>query len=403
MKRHAACALVALALLAAPVFAQAPAQAPTEENELNAALTLDTPAESAKAIRAFIAKHPESKLLPAARFVLARALLVSEAPSKEIVDEAKLAFTAAPALDPNIIQARVELLYHIVVLLRDRKEQLDGARDLVKTMADGIPADPRADGLRQVLRLLDASIASTQGKRDEAISIVRAVVAEDPDNQAAQLSLAEELEKAGRADEAIDAYVRAETVFTGDKIDGAPLRALYQKKNGSLAGLDAKLAEARSASVKRIALDDRRVEMPAPDWELKDLAGASVKLSGLKGQVVVLDFWATWCPPCRVELPHIEALHGEYAGKNVRVIAVNCEGADDVESWEKLVKSFVTRNKFTFTVVNDFQLALNESYQITALPTVVVIDKTGTIRYVNRGFSPAIPEILRAQIDSLSN
>jgi thiol-disulfide isomerase/thioredoxin len=389
---------LALALPVTPVFAQA-----DEETELKAAVQMDSPVDAAKAVREFITKHPQSPLIPAAHFVLTRALLGADAPSKEIVEEARQTLALVPASEPGLVQARSETVYGVVSKLIERKEMLGAAHELVKTASDSLPADPDADQLRRAFRLIDASILSAEGKRDEAIAAIQKVVAEDPDSQAALITLAEELAKAGRNEEAIDAYVRAESVFDGDKVDGAALRELYKKKNGSLEGLDTRLATAHTASLKRVALDARRVEQAAPDWELKDLNGEAIKLSALKGQVVVLDFWATWCPPCREELPHIQALHGDYTGKNVRILAVNCEGAQDAASWEKIVRSFVLKNKYTFTIVNDLEYKVNEAYKVDAFPTVFVIDKAGTVRYVNNGYEPSIREILKAQIDSLAN
>jgi thiol-disulfide isomerase/thioredoxin len=402
MKRLFATALVAVAL-AASLPAPAPAQTPDEDADLRAAARVESPAERVKALRLFNAKHPVNKFTAAAHYLLTKALVEAKAPAKEIVEEAKLTLALLPSTDPDIVRFRIETVFDVTAELVRRKEMLDAAREVVKIAADALPADPEADGLRHALSLMDATILSAAGKRDEAVATIRKVVAADPDNQPALVALAEELKRAGRADEAIDAYVGAEAAFDGEPVDGAALRELYRAKHGSLDGLDAKLAAARAASLKRLALDARRVDTPAPDWELAALDGTKVKLSDLKGKVVVIDFWATWCPPCREELPHIQALDGEYAGKSVRVVAVNNEGAADAATWDKIVRSFVATNKYTFTVVNDLDAKVNEAYGVDALPSVFVIDKTGRIRYYNRGFNPSIREVLRAQIDSLSN
>lgn len=394
-------ALLVLTLLTVPGLALA-AQTPEEDSALRAATAIQEPKDAVKALDAFIAKYPSSKLVPAAHFLLTKALIASEAPTKRILDEAKMTLSLLSPAEESLLEYRIETVYRATSALIERKEQLDGARELVKIAVDGLPKDPRAGQLRRALLVIDASVLSTAGKRDEAIAELQQVVSEDADSQLALLSLAEELGKAGRTDEAIEAYVRAESVFEGEQVDGAALRALYTKKNGSLEGLDAKLAKARGESLERVALDARRVEAAAPDWQLTDLNGAPVKLSDLKGQVVVLDFWATWCPPCREELPHIQALHEKYAGKQVRIIAVNCEGAQDRAQWEKLVRSFVLSNKLTMTVVNDLDYEVNQAYGIDAFPTVLVIDKAGTIRYFNDGYTPSIGEILSAQIESLS-
>src|ERR1044071_5987501 len=97
--------LLALALIlpVTPVFAQA-----DEEAELKAAMQLDSPADAVKAVREFLAKHPQSPLIPAAHFVPTRALLGADAPSKELVEEARQTLALAPSDEPGLIQARSE-------------------------------------------------------------------------------------------------------------------------------------------------------------------------------------------------------------------------------------------------------------------------------------------------------
>jgi thiol-disulfide isomerase/thioredoxin len=400
MTAHIARAVLALAILVAPGPALV-AQTPEEDAALRAASSIESPAEAVTALEAFIARYPQGKTAPAAHFLLTRALLGAGAPAAKIVEQTNRALALLPAADESMLEYRLELVFGVTAELVRRGEQLDGARAIVKAGGDGLAADGSAQRLRRALKVLDATVLSAMGKREEAVASLGQVLADDPDVQMALVALGDTLEQMGRADEAIDARVRAESVFNGREVDPAPLRALYLKRHGSLDGLDARLAAAREVSLRRVALDARRVETPAPDWELKDLAGATVKLSALKGQVVVLDFWATWCPPCRQEMPHIQALHDEYAGKGVRILAVNVEGTPDLARWDKLVRDYVATTKLTVTVVNDFDYKVNQAYKVVAFPTVLVIDKTGTIRYANQGYNPAVREILKAQIESL--
>jgi len=104
-----------------------------------------------------------------------------------------------------------------------------------------------------------------------------------------------------------------------------------------------------------------------------------VALSSLAGQVVVLNFWATWCKPCEEEMPDLEIFHHESAGK-ARVIAV---GADARESPEKMAE-FVKQMNLTFSVVND-QGAGAERYRIIGLPTSFFIDRKGIVRTKHQG------------------
>jgi peroxiredoxin/outer membrane lipoprotein-sorting protein len=114
------------------------------------------------------------------------------------------------------------------------------------------------------------------------------------------------------------------------------------------------------------------VGKPAPDFTLRDLAGDSVGLRELRGQVVVLDFWATWCGPCRIDMPRIEALHTELKGEGLRVFGVNGEDA-------QVARAYLDRNGYTFPTLSDPGMSVSRLYQVSAIPTAVVIDKEGNI------------------------
>jgi peroxiredoxin/outer membrane lipoprotein-sorting protein len=114
------------------------------------------------------------------------------------------------------------------------------------------------------------------------------------------------------------------------------------------------------------------VGKPAPDFKLQDLAGGSVALKDLRGQVVVLDFWATWCGPCRIDMPRIEALHKELREKGLRVFGVNGEEA-------QIARAYLDRNGYTFPTLSDPGMTVSKLYEVNALPTAVVIDKEGKV------------------------
>jgi peroxiredoxin len=111
---------------------------------------------------------------------------------------------------------------------------------------------------------------------------------------------------------------------------------------------------------------------PAPDFTLPNLAGNTVALKQLRGQIVVLDFWATWCGPCRIDMPRIEALHQELKDKGLRVFGVNGEDTN-------VARSYVERNGYTFPTLSDSGMQVAQLYEVNALPTAVVIDKEGKI------------------------
>ncbi|HEU5247888.1 MAG TPA: TlpA disulfide reductase family protein [Candidatus Udaeobacter sp.] len=112
---------------------------------------------------------------------------------------------------------------------------------------------------------------------------------------------------------------------------------------------------------------------PAPDWELKNLEGKVVKLSEFRGKVVILDFWATWCGPCRVEIPHFVELQKQYRDKGLAVIGVSLD-----EQGPEVVKKFVKQFGVNYPVVIGNE-KIADAYGIEGLPTTFVIDRHGRI------------------------
>jgi cytochrome c biogenesis protein CcmG/thiol:disulfide interchange protein DsbE len=114
----------------------------------------------------------------------------------------------------------------------------------------------------------------------------------------------------------------------------------------------------------------------APEWALQSLDGEEVTLSGLRGQVVILNFWATWCPPCRSEMPAIEEIHRAYRDQGLAVVAVNVQQA------EGQIQAFVDEMGLTFPVLPDSYGSVSKRYLIKSLPTTFIIERTGTIREI---------------------
>ena len=118
---------------------------------------------------------------------------------------------------------------------------------------------------------------------------------------------------------------------------------------------------------------------PAPDFTLVDLKGNEVALSDFRGKTVFINFWATWCPPCRAEMPEIEAVHQEYKDKGVVVLGV------DISEPENTVRQYIQKGGFSWTIVLDSTGEVARNYQIAAIPTSFFIDREGIIRAVNIG------------------
>ncbi len=117
----------------------------------------------------------------------------------------------------------------------------------------------------------------------------------------------------------------------------------------------------------------------APSFTLIDLEGNQVSLSDFRGETVFVNFWATWCPPCRAEMPDIEAVYQEYKDKGVVVIGV------DILEPEDVVRQFVEQGGYSWIFVLDTSGEVAANYEIAAIPTSFFIDREGIIQAVNIG------------------
>jgi thiol-disulfide isomerase/thioredoxin len=114
---------------------------------------------------------------------------------------------------------------------------------------------------------------------------------------------------------------------------------------------------------------------PAPGWELKDVDGKPVNFSSFKGKVVVLDFWATWCPPCRSEIPGYVKLQEKYKDKGLVIIGVSLDQAGP-----DVVKKFIGDFHLNYQVVMGDEAVVQAFGGVEGIPTTFIIDRTGKIR-----------------------
>ena len=119
----------------------------------------------------------------------------------------------------------------------------------------------------------------------------------------------------------------------------------------------------------------------APGWQLRDLSGKTVKLSDFKGKVVILDFWATWCPPCRKEIPGFIDLQKKYADKGLVVVGVSLD-----EQGAAIVQPFVKQLGMTYPVVLGDGQVVAAYGGIEAIPTTFIIDRQGKVVTVHQGY-----------------
>ena len=121
---------------------------------------------------------------------------------------------------------------------------------------------------------------------------------------------------------------------------------------------------------------------PAPAFSLNSLAGEQGTLSQYKGQVVMVNFWATWCGPCQQEMPLLDQMYKKYRPAGFTLIGVN------VDKEAPAVKELLARKPVSFPVLLDPANQVSKAYHVDEMPSSVIIDRKGAIRYIHRGYKP---------------
>jgi peroxiredoxin len=133
----------------------------------------------------------------------------------------------------------------------------------------------------------------------------------------------------------------------------------------------------------------------APEIALTDLTGKKVDLASLAGKVVIIDFWATWCAPCREELPELEKFHQKYGSKGLAIVGVS------VDKEAGGIKDFLGKLKVTFPVVHDAGHAVSGKYGPPRMPSSYIVDRKGIVRYVHGGYRAGDAAEFEKQIQEL--
>lgn len=134
---------------------------------------------------------------------------------------------------------------------------------------------------------------------------------------------------------------------------------------------------------------------PAPDFTLKSRSGENIKLSELRGQVVMINFWASWCGPCRQEMPILDQLYQRYEPMGFTLLGVNVE--EDSAAAEKVLREIPV----SFPVLYDSKNQVSENYQVRAMPSTFLIDRDGKVRYLHKGYKPGYEEDYQQQVREL--
>ena len=142
-----------------------------------------------------------------------------------------------------------------------------------------------------------------------------------------------------------------------------------------------------------------RIGAPALEYVTTSLEGDSVSLASMRGEVVLLNLWATWCLPCRTETPYLQSISETYGHRGLRVVGVS----QDVGNAREDIRAFVEQFGVTYTILHDPQMRGLDLYQVNGLPGTFLIDREGILRWMQYGpIREGDPAFLQALDDALS-
>jgi peroxiredoxin len=133
----------------------------------------------------------------------------------------------------------------------------------------------------------------------------------------------------------------------------------------------------------------------APDFTLRTAAGGNLRLQEQRGQVVMVNFWASWCAPCRVEMPHLNKLHDKYRASGLVLLGVNVD-----EDADKAVGA-ASKWGVKFPVLLDAEKKVSRLYDLSSMPSTVLIDRDGKVRYLHRGYREGYEDTYEKQVREL--
>ena len=134
---------------------------------------------------------------------------------------------------------------------------------------------------------------------------------------------------------------------------------------------------------------------PAPDFTLRTLDGKNLRLGEQRGRVVMVNFWATWCGPCRLEMPHLNRLYTKYRASGFVLFGVN------VDEDTRNAAAAASKMGLEFPVLPDADKKVSKQYDLSAMPSTVLIDRDGKVRHVHRGYREGFETVYDQQIRTL--
>jgi thiol-disulfide isomerase/thioredoxin len=182
----------------------------------------------------------------------------------------------------------------------------------------------------------------------------------------------------------------------------AVLKEIWMSRKGSDEGFSEYLAALEAEGMKEIMEEQKKkmINEAAPDFSLVDLAGNTVRLSDYRGKVVVVDFWATWCGPCKASFPAVQKVVDRYSSDdNVKFLFIDTR--ETAADKRQNAINFLEETKYTFHVLLDNDSKVNESFKVTGIPTKFVIDGKGKIRFNVVGVSGTTDEMIQELVSMI--
>ncbi|MCA9750954.1 MAG: TlpA family protein disulfide reductase [Gemmatimonadetes bacterium] len=170
-------------------------------------------------------------------------------------------------------------------------------------------------------------------------------------------------------------------------------------RSASAEGTAASEQPAAKPAPNASTVDAARDFQMAPDFELADLGGGTLKLSELRGKVVLLDFWATWCGPCRKGIPHLNSLVAEHGDSGLEIVGISVDRGNSNTSGADLVRAFTQKTEMNYRLVMADAKTVQLYGGIRSIPTAFLVDREGRIRKRYVGLQP--PQVFERDVKEL--
>lgn len=144
-----------------------------------------------------------------------------------------------------------------------------------------------------------------------------------------------------------------------------------------------------------ISLSTQADSIAASDFSLPSNQGDTINLADQRGKVVLINFWATWCGPCRKEMPALEALYKQYQNQGLEILAIS------VDSDPVVAETFIAKQDISFPILFDPENQVSTAYHAMAMPTTAIINQEGQVHYVHQGYKPGTEALYEEHIQAL--